>query len=356
MPVTINIKPVPWLSSSNKQKKGGKGEGEKYPIAYSYRVSDMGKIWVTDPFIDKISLTVRVKELERQGVIREVMMDYVKSDGDPAIQNSQVKAGYKYAIEMTEPITGATVLIQADPKGAKTKNFVRLELNPSALGMEGLFAIKCKLAETFLGAFTWNHAVRSGKATRIDVATDLFNVPVAGLIYGSTKPGKAHIYVGQEGDLETVYTGVTKPGKASNQVIYDKSKELIDHDQPGEFLGERCRIEMIYKYPHQKFAEIATIATNPFEWVTICYPYEPPEGFDAVIWKLFVDSCQLRGLANALQQVPKDWQDKIGPYLKEIGEVTWRPTKLWSRWPVCVKASGLLEPGPNYEDLIVSTV
>ncbi|MCH7553881.1 MAG: hypothetical protein IIC82_07795 [Chloroflexi bacterium] len=87
MPVIFNLKAVPWPSSSNKHGDGEEGEGEGeggdgdgdgggkvYQTAYTYEVPDKGKVHVTIPFVDRISITFPVIEDARQEMIKEMMM------------------------------------------------------------------------------------------------------------------------------------------------------------------------------------------------------------------------------------------------------------------------------------------
>ena len=80
MPVIFNMKAVPWPSSSNKHGDGDEegdvgGGGKAYEIAYMYEVPNKGTVYVTSPFIDKISITFPVIEDDRQAMIKETMED-----------------------------------------------------------------------------------------------------------------------------------------------------------------------------------------------------------------------------------------------------------------------------------------
>ncbi len=340
MPVTFKFKAVPWPSSSNKHVGEG---GEIYEVVYTYEVSNKGKVLVTHPFIDKISITFPVVEEDRQGMILEMMMDETKGETYPYLKHGARKGTYSHAVKIIDSDSGDHILLQAGPKKPQ-HNFARLEFNPSRIGPIGLSEFKARLEELTYGTLKWEHVIKDGKATRIDATVDLLNAPIGDVLYQSNEEGKLHIYVGQSGDLQTVYPGLKKAGKASDVLIYDKTQHEVDAKLPLGYGGDRCRVEMIYKYSNQKFINIADIKNNVFSRVTLYHPGEAPEGVDTAIWGLFLDSCQLRGLKNALGRLPQEMRDTFQPHLEEVAKRTWKPEKLWALWPSAVKKSGLLEP------------
>lgn len=323
-------------SSSNKQGN------EKDDVVYWYSVPSVEEVNVIAPFIDKISIVVPVTDPDRQGMIRETLYDVSNDSDEPSFGSSPHKQGYKIAVNYTDPSSDEKVLIQADPNKLTIKNFLRLEFNPVRIGPAGLSAFKAKIAEMTLQALTWNHIIAAGKVTRIDIATDLVNAPMEELLYRSHEEGKAHVYVGEDGDLETVYLGIKKPGKSSNQMLYNKTQQQKDLGQsPGYGGMVSARVEMIHRSPHQKLSEIKAIK-NPFNRVTVMHPLSCPDGFDQTTWALFLDSCQLRGVDKALKRLPDDLLQLACAEFDEAAERTWRPSKLWTLWPRAVKKSKLL--------------
>ena len=346
MAVIFSLKPVPWPTSSNKQEGGESQKSKKYDISYSYDVPGKGKVHVTAPFIDRISITVPVTSNERQGMIVDMLNLDAKDDENPHVKHAEKKGGYKYAADIVDPKTNEKVLVQACPTNPGI-SFARLEFNPARLGADGVNAFKVTLAYLSNGALTWSDVLNAGKATRIDATVDLLNVPMAALLCQSQKVGKLHIYVGPSGEPETLYSGIALKGKNSNQLVYDKAQHEMDKDLPADYGGNRARVEMIYKYPNQMLSKIASIKTNPFEWVTIFHPFAVPAGIDELSWSLFLDSCRLRGVTNAKTRIPDDMREIIELHLDAVAATTWKPKKLWNAWPAAVKKSALLEPGPT---------
>lgn len=339
MPVIIKAK-IKGLTSSNKPQETDK----PYAKAYWYDVTGWGKISVLQPIIDKITITIPVCHDDDREAIRQGLYDFANKDDWPDFKSSSSKGGYKIAVDCTDPVSGEKILIQADPKKKTIKSFLRLEFNPSKLGTEGLSKFKSRLTEMTYGSVTWDEVLSAGKATRVDVATDMVNAPLGNLLFDSKIPGKQHIYTGRGGNLETAYLGLKKTGKASDLIVYDKLQEATDKHQELGYSGiVHTRVEITKRGYTQKLSNLAEMK-NLFEQVTIVHPGAPPDGTDAWVWELFMDSCRLRGMGKGLALVPEELRVIFEAKLDEASARSWQPKKLWARWSMIVMQSGLLDP------------
>lgn len=341
MPLTYITK-LAGRSSSNKQKT----TSEKHLVKYWYEVDGWGKVNVLQPFIDKITITVPVDAEDKQQIIRHHLLQLIKDENEPQFQGLNAsQSRYKFAIDCISPANGEIVRFDADPKQPqKLSNFIRLEFNPVSLTAEGLAAFKDQLEYMTAGTVTWNDVVAQGRATRIDIATDLVNAPTEQLIVLSTLGGKSHFYVSEKGDLETAYVGLKKAGKASEQKGYNKLQEAIDTaSEPHYEAIYHSRIEISVKGTTQKLVNVPSLK-NPFERVMVIHPGEqPPCGVDPVIWRLFLDVCRFRGIESAAELLPPPISSICKKRLSDLGDKCWRTSKLWESWPNLISKTGLLK-------------
>lgn len=184
--------------------------------------------------------------------------------------------------------------------------------------------------------------MQSGYATRIDVATDLVNAPMSDLLVRSVKAGKGIVYVGMDGLVQTLYSGISGGVKNSDQIVYDKSQEAADKGKVAGFDGiVHTRVELRKSGAKQKLANLLSIE-NLFDRVVVFHPGQCPAACEPLVWNLFLDSCRLRGVDNALARVPQPLAAELSVALHDAETVCWRSQKLWSLWPIAVEASGLL--------------
>ncbi|WP_420722505.1 hypothetical protein [Hwanghaeella sp. LZ110] len=346
MPVVFQSKVTPLIFSSNKAAvtlEGGNEEVVKYLYVYEFGEGHMG--YVSRPFIDKIAITLAITDSCQQETIRDCLMD-TANEHIEGIENASTHSGYKLEINFTPANSKDSVLIQVDPKKGKHGNhFIRLEMNPNKLGSTGLESFKAAIQHITAGALEWPMFVSSGNASRLEVAVDMYNVPTDELIWDSVVTGKSHIYLSKTGSVETVYAGLPKPTKASEQYYYNKWVESQEKGTKPNFGGVHTRVEMIKKGSTQKLNKICKI-DNLMSRLLIVHPSGPPDSIDPLTWELFLDSCRLRGIPNALERLPASVAGHCKDTLNARAKLTWRPDKIWMHWPNAVKQSGLLKNGP----------
>lgn len=348
MPVTLI---VPTLAS-NKAKiplsvltKLGKDK------AY-VRVIKGANVYVCKPRIDKISVTIAINCTEAQGTILELLEGAVKHKPgslDPSLDDdhgvsyaSKLKVGqYKFYYKFCPPGTEQVVHLAVQPKKKGTR-FMRLEFNPDQLGPTGVAALRDFIDKFFAEAVTYQHVLENSVVTRIDIACDLVNVPMGTVLVSSKLKGKSMHFVGDDG-LETTYQG--KKSKAAPVKVYDKHKQIVDAKKGTPPYGElsHVRIEVTKvtnTIPLHNLGKLAN-AMKSID-LHVAAPEKLPEKEHH--WRLFVDSCQFRGVDGALGQIPMPLRNAYSAALNGGSAPLWDANTLWKFWPQVVAESGLLGP------------
>jgi len=315
-------------------------------IAYSPITYKGHKGKILKPKIDKISVTVEVNCIEDQKGIKENLWDLAKEDDSPHFTNAVFEKGkpkrYKTNVSLADSISGKSILIQAEPFN-KEYRFLRFEFNPTKLGKKGMAFFRDHIPE-FLGPhIKYKSIAETGRITRIDIACDLIDVPMALLVFYDSKPKNRIVYIGETGNIETIYPAKNSETKPSDIIVYDKLQEQKKKGfDPlyGLLPDTRLEVKKGTTLPITKLAMLK----NPFEKIAVFAPGDvtPPEQDHH--WKLFFDVCRFRGIDAALEMLPEDirqgYEDELAKAKKEF----WRPEKIWSYWPETLEKSGLLEP------------
>ena len=350
------------LTPSNKPLEGEgvvwKGHGEdtdekKIPFkeyAYQVKLAEGHTAYVTRPRIDKISVTVPVKDDDLKKAIQDALVQSVQDPSFPQYKNAKrPSTGVAYQTNVALqvlPGEGGKVFIHVAPKPAK-KNpnpaFMRLEFNPSRLGPEGLSSLKQQMAMMSYGEFTYGHILNTARVTRVDIACDFANVPTADVLCRYHEPAKSHAYHGMGGESETTYMGVKANQKWGDAKVYNKLQEQTDKKHPPDFWGlDHMRVEVISK--KRPLLKNLKATNNPFNVVEVFFPraVEPPEELHH--WATFLDSCRMRGIDGALDLLPKKVRKLYVERLEEAKALIWYPDKIWAKWEQTVDDSTLLVP------------
>ena len=301
---------------------------------------------ILKPKIDKFSCVFDI-ENQRHQLKVELRLEKLLGSKDfqeygPTSYKVWKLGGYEVNVNLTEPTTGQSILIQARPVTKKKKNFMRFEWNPVKLGADGMKFFRKRLLDIFQGAYDYSDIAKDGKVTRVDAAFDILNISIGQIMVRSTKWEKSHVYYGIDGSAETIYIGAHKTNKTGHTAVYDKKQQLEDKwrkkkfgETPHTRLEARIRANRpIIKLPYIR---------NPLLKLEVFLPggVEPPEGKHH--WEFFLDSCRFRGFANALSMLPEDVLPAYEAALEEAKSILWDPEKLWSYWPEALSDTGLLD-------------
>jgi hypothetical protein len=343
--------PVVFLRKSEISSNKPEGEAGWDRVSYRY-VGKNGTVSVLVPKIDKITLTsLSLKDPvceEFDGLIPDQVKLHAE---DPCNLTAITKSeafkkgirGYKHQYWINLPGISEKVLFQARPTDKKKTRYFRYEFNPSRLGPTGLKTLKKRL-QMFGPEGNYGHLVKNAVVTRLDVAIDLVRASMEQLVVVSAAGGKRHAYFAGQGPVQTMYLGI-KPGKkSSDHYAYDRSQKEIDG---GELAATKwppvTRLEFRVTPKKLPYGDMQSIA-NPLERMRVFDPTSVDAKIDPTMWRLFIDSCVLRGPAGALKLLPEKLKESCEGALKKA-EAIWRPEKLWDHWKMEVDESGLLEPG-----------
>ena len=312
----------------------------------AYAIDFTSGTHILKPKIDKLSCLFNIENQHHQLKV-ELRLEKLQDSEDfpeygPAGHKVWKLGRYEVNVKLTEPTTGQSILIQAQPKTKQIKNFMRFEWNPAKLGAEGMTFFRERLLGIFQGDYDYSDIVNDGKVTRVDAAFDILNIPIGQIMIRSTKLEKSNVYYGVNGSMETAYIGFHKMNKTGHTAVYDKMQQLMDVGRKKKFgwtphtrLEARIRANRpIIKLPYIR---------NPLLKLEVFLPgeVEPPEGKHH--WEFFLDSCRCRGFANALSMLPEDMLPAYEAALEEAKSILWDPEKLWSYWPEALSDTGLFD-------------
>jgi len=318
---------------------------DTYPWAYKYDAPGGGPVQVRLPIIDKISITVPVQDPALKNQVTAALKTAESGKLSKEFQKAwkwPARKDYWIAINCTTS-HGQSLLVQARHKSSDA-HLLRLEFNPAKQWKWGLGLVKERFVQVTGGTLDWSHVIKYGRATRVDVAVDFVNAAITDLVFTSHTPGKNHIYVSEDGDIETVYVGIPEQNKPTEQLIYNKLQDAEDKGEQPLYAGiNQTRMEKIVKSPNLKFSNIGNIP-NPLSTVGIAHPPSNLAGVDPLLWKLFLETCRFRGTKGALSMLPADTASIFLAELNAATMLCWRPEHIWKHWPHVVKESGLLDP------------
>lgn len=340
--------PVSYKVKSSSLSNKPKGEKEVYVdnVLYMKKVSSVDTVYFLTPKIDFLSIVFPILDPEAQeaqeGIVN-LLVGLVKSVDATEFEDDKkpYAPGYTQNIALTDPNSGARIRIQAQPKKPNW-SFLRFELNPAKLGVEGLAFFKDKLLDFLLGQWTYADIATKGKVSRVDLACDVINCTISDLVVRTTVPGKSHAYFGIDEEVETIYLGM-KGKKNSPQYAYNKRQDLMDKKRNPKYGGiPWTRIEKRIM-ANRPITKLCDIESNPLEVFQVFYPdlASPPE--KPHHWTFFADSCRQRGIEAALDHLPKGLKKAYKQALDSSGDGFWRPNELWAAWPKALEVSGLLD-------------
>ena len=324
--------------------KGGFVEYDACEVAYSTAVADHQRVIVLRPKIDKLTLVFDVDQELREALVQFISQaPKLDEEGQVSYASAAQLPGarYKWNVEFKSKTLGEKVLVQAVPKVKNAKHTFRIEMNPAKLGRNGLKIFREQFHEFMFTAISFPQVIEVAKVTRLDLAVDVIGVQIGELLLELRKPGKWHAYHAEDGLMETIYLGI-KSKSNSTRWAYDKLKQLEETGAtPLHGTADHTRIEARCK-TMRTVMELQKL-NNPLSKLRVLFPSvgKPPE--EPHHWRLFVDSCRHRGIANALALIPKPVREAYAVTLEGTMKHIWRSDKLWETWPDVIASSGLLD-------------
>lgn len=191
------------------------------PELYEEKILPDGrKVWISAPLPDKLVIVIPIskwvyaKHIAPTLSVSAFMEMFVEHVTNPPSM-TEVLGPSKYAFNTGQWQTTILVFGKRDARvhvsRASEKNLgtvVRLDLNPRKLGVSG-----CKQLQKFLCAmFDKAEFLKSARVRRLDIAVDVVGLPVADIVVTHKDQVKRTMYIGGDGQLETVYLH-KKPSK-----------------------------------------------------------------------------------------------------------------------------------------------
>ena len=230
------------------------------------------------------------------------------------------------------------------------KNFLRLEWNPSALGLKGLDYLQQEFGD-FLP--DWRQRIlETGRVPRVDIACDFTKIKVDDIIVWSKKVQKYGLFTNANGETETLYLG----DKKSNQVVvYDRIAKLKEENQEAfKKHNTTAVLKPIPKYPITRIerrlrknsidmADLLSLS-NPFSGVEVFQPKPIQFLVPQYRYPAFRNMAQMRGYKRAVAALPPAYRTKYEKTLLASKAGWWNADNVWKHWPRALKNAGLLAP------------
>jgi hypothetical protein len=239
------------------------------------------------------------------------------------------RGGYRTAVRIHMPSSGGElegpwskchVLLQASPK-AQLNHFFRLEWNPAKTGPAAAKRIADTL-EVFSPGFDYDHVLKYGRITRLDMAADLKGVILDDNLWEAPNKQCRVLYV-HRGELSTLYLGKKK---GNSVAIYDKRRELgLPASTP-----PWTRVEARLK-PQRLICDLPSLP-NPFTRISVYDVLEAGLPLPTADIRAFLDSCQKRGLRDAVRFRSSADRAEFTSIVRAARPDWWEPKTLWETW------------------------
>jgi len=292
--------------------------------------------------MDKLAIPFYLPPEDHSGSISELISRINdKTEDYNTVQQVHGLGGYRISanIIMQSDIGPSTALFVQLGSRLSNASFGRVEFNPAKIIAGGLLSdLEAELE--CLSHDSYHEWVHNRKVSRVDIAVDIKNVNINELLVIS-KGFSVWSNQGKGAGFESRYLGSVTSKKRI--AVYDKRRQLIEtnHQDPGH---ELTRIEVRLKSPALADSSIANLINmeNPFKDLSIYYlphcekishAFDDPEW-----WRLFFDSCRLRGAHGALLMLPPNKRKMVKKALEKGRLKCWDTEKIWSNWNASVHA------------------
>jgi len=282
---------------------------------------------------DCVQITAQIKDPVEQEGTSSVAYDCCK---DHVGYKTFWSGNKKYHLTFQKFIKGSPVLFEVKPKD-KSRPFFRLKFNPSKLGADGIDTLK-SIVDCMI-YYGWQHLLKVGRITRIDIAVDVENISLDGLSICPNMPLKSTIYE-RSGLTGTIYLGSSKSPKQWR--IYNKTMEQCEKGKQVD--GPTIvRIERTIRTSVKMFNIVKL--KNPFDDIAVGAFPACPNKVSEKHWAMFLDSCKLRGANSALALVSdKKTRSKYRKVLKNAKFDWWDSEDLLFKWLATFCNTGILSP------------
>jgi hypothetical protein len=306
-------------------------------------------------FIDYLSLTLNVPELEKHEVLKDFMSVLSQfpdkkemfGNGDATIKTNDGLYYYRkdvYLLEEDEHIR-----FYCMPKNIYG-NFLKIEWNPSKVDSAEVAEIVNLILP---GGYC--DLIAYGRITRVDITTLVQNVGMDKILYHYPNLKVTKSYAGPKGN-GSAYLGSVSSEKSFT--FYDKKKQVKDtnkkkfkmHKKP---IPKTEQIQVEFKFRPKKksitLSELFAVGKPFYEKLKIMrvnYLPKQTADFDSLV-NVTISNMQTRGHNKALQLIegPKR-RKKVQARIEQVCYASWwNPEKLWGTLPDAIEQ--IVNPVPN---------
>ena len=311
--------------------KGGKKKGKyyKYYAGYTaYRYKDKSGI-VTTPCIDAITFLVDLDPEEADAMLNLLLLNAEDDEVEGFAADKSSKNIFNWSA------AGAPVIFTLSK--LNQKKVLRLEFSPERLKRSGIKQLKENIEILTSGVLDWERVRKTGKITRYDVAVDFIGLEPADLLFDYHGEGKRIFYLGNAGELQTVYFGKKKNSPLK---VYNKKLEEAEQEKPFSYdASHYTRLEITRK-PKTLWLEGLSEQKSPLDKIEV-FSVKRPKGISIQVWNVFLPCARYLGLEEAIALLPTKHQSLVTAQIDKYKQETWRPEKIWKMWPIGVSRYGM---------------
>lgn len=241
---------------------------------------------------------------------------------------------YKHSFSLKNANGENIALIQCSPRNPNA-HFLRFELNPRAIGVDGMYEFK-RVMRAFFGR-GFKGFLLDGNITRLDSAVDVYKIRPDDLMVFSTSARQSGLFQRSFGNdrLETFVTETYTLGSLTSDYfarIYDKSAQLwIVKAQEVDQLITRIEAKLKPRGGDGKTLRVGDIMSvrNPF--ATLSIAYYPTSDHTNYVFNLFIAAARAVGTEEAMKMIAdKRVRSKFWGLLQDHVPEWWSPGKHWA--------------------------
>lgn len=299
-------------------------------------------------FCDKLSCTFNPSELlldRLDGVLRMLSEPNERGYSLNRIGGKDGRL-YRSSFELMRLGSDRQVaLIQMEPR-RKEHNFLRFELNPNAIGADGVYELKRVLKALFGRRF--RDDLRGGNITRLDAAVDVYKIRPDDLLVFSARARQSGLFqrIFDRSGRETCVIETQTIGSQTSDYFarcYDKAAQLsrVKAEEVDDLIT-RVEVKLQPRNDDGATLKVEDIseARNPFSSLVIAY-YPRPDGSDYV-FDLFVLAARTVGAERALKIISdRRVRSRYWSLLEDSVPHWWCPNKHWNEVLDSLKVTGL---------------
>lgn len=282
--------------------------------------------------MDKITITFNVTEQYHNHLLDCMKNDKPNSMYKKAIYLEVARQWPPYTPSNKESTTKA--YLQAGPR--LKINFCRLTFTPSKV--REIAELRSKIDQVMPFSGGWDHIVKNGTVTRMDLAVDVVNVNIDELLFSygkiqitgvNTKRGRTEYLGGwlNSGKMVVIYDKVAQIKNSNSKEFFSKYRDPVP-----ELPVTRLEIRLDDNLPELNKKSIGQLSklTNPFLNLLITYTDSMNNNFiDPWVLELFLRLAKFEGAHAALSAFPSSYQSTLKYKIKSAPPKWWRPKHTW---------------------------